>query len=88
MQICVAAMVEGVGVSAEYLEGLTSWMGKKGYKSLKDIIGLIPDDKSKLRVDPSKWCPLEAPKVVGGPKPSSMVEVNERRCITCGWCEQ
>ena len=88
VQVCVAAMVEGVGVGAEYLEGLTSWMEKKGYKSLKDIIGLIPDDKSKLRVDPSKWYAIEVPKVVGGPKPISMVEVNERRCITCGWCEQ
>jgi dihydroorotate dehydrogenase/Pyruvate/2-oxoacid:ferredoxin oxidoreductase delta subunit len=88
VQVCVAAMVEGVGVGAEYLEGITSWMRKKGYKSLKDIIGLLPKDRSKLKVDPSKWYPIEVPRLMGGPMSALMVEVHEKRCITCGWCEQ
>ena len=88
VQVCTATMVEGVGVGSEYLEALTLWMTKKGYNSVNEIIGIIPKDDSKLRVDPSKWNPIEVPRVVGGSMPSLQVRVNEKRCIKCGWCEQ
>lgn len=83
-QVCIATMVEGVEIGSEFLQGITDWMEKKGYKSLSDIQGcLLP----KMQTDVSRLPVPETLQIMGGPAPSTKVVLNEKKCINCGWCE-
>jgi dihydroorotate dehydrogenase/Pyruvate/2-oxoacid:ferredoxin oxidoreductase delta subunit len=83
VHVCSAAMVEGVEVGAEYLKNIKAWMKRKGYKSIKDIEGIILD---KLKADPSKFI-ADIAQVAGGPPPKLRVKVKKKKCIDCRWCE-
>lgn len=88
VQACTSTMVEGVGVGREYLSDFTTWMKRKGYKSVMDIVGLVLKDPNKLRADPTQWGTIDTPQILGGPIPTVTVKLNKRKCISCGWCEQ
>jgi dihydropyrimidine dehydrogenase (NAD+) subunit PreA len=83
-QICVATMVEGVDLGSEFLEEITAWMEKRGYKSISEIQGCL---LAKMQTDISKLPAPEILQIMGGPTPSTKVILNEKRCISCGWCE-
>lgn len=87
VQVVTAAMVEGLAVAEEWLEEITKWLGSKGRKGIREIIG-VAADKSKLRMNRSKLPPIEVPQVMGGPTPRVMVEMNAEKCVQCGWCAQ
>lgn len=87
VQVCTATLVEGVEVGARYLEEITSWMEKKGYGSIEEIIGAAVT-KEKLELDLSKAPPVVLPQICGGPIPAQQIVVNEKKCIACGWCER
>jgi len=83
-QVCVATVVEGVGIGAEFLDGITAWMEERGYESIREIQGcLLP----KMQTDVSKLPAPETLQIMGGPTPTSTVKLDEKRCISCGWCE-
>jgi len=86
-QVCTAAMVEGLGIGADILEGLTSWLEAKGHKSVEKITGAVAT-REKLRGDISKQV-IETPLAMGGPAPSVMIVVDEsKKCFECCWCEE
>jgi len=85
VQIVTATLVEGVDIAGDYLGSITAWMKEKGYKSIKDIKGLIARE-DKLKIEPQKFV-AEIAQAAGGPTPSLRVGVNRKKCINCGWCE-
>ena len=80
--VCRTVMAEGWGVATEWLESLTQWMEKKGYKSVKEMIGIA---NNKLVRDPSK-IPMYIPQKAGGPPPTQEFIYDDKKCIECGWC--
>ena len=86
VQMATVVLVEGVGIAEEYLASLTEWMEAKGYKSIKDIQGLVLRDGG-LQIEEDKFV-AEVAQASGGPTPSLRTVVNPKRCINCGWCEQ
>lgn len=85
VQIVTAALVEGVDIAGEYLDGISAWMESKGYSSLSDVQGLIAN-RDKLKIDPQKFV-TEMARASGGPLPSLQIELDSKKCINCGWCE-
>jgi len=83
-QACSATMVEGVGVASQWLAEITAWMQARGYRSLGELQGLA---LRQLTTDPDRLPAGEVPQIMGGPLPRQQVRVAERRCITCGWCQ-
>lgn len=86
VQVCTAAVVEGVEIGRDLIEEMMSWMERKGYKSVKEIIAKVVRE-DKLKVDPQKFTEAELPQVAGGPPPSVQTKIDKRKCIHCGWCE-
>ncbi len=80
-------MVYGVRIAEEFLEGITSWMAKKGYQSIAEIQGIIAN-KEKLTPDPAKFSPIGVPQAAGGPTPPVMVKLDRKKCIHCRWCQE
>ena len=85
VQIVTAVLVEGVGIAEDYLSAINAWMEKKGYKSIKEIQGLIATE-DKLKIEPQKFV-TEVAQASAGPTPSVQTVLNPKRCINCGWCE-
>jgi len=85
IQIATAVLVEGVGIVQGYLNAIVSWMEGKGYKSIREMEGLIVTSE-KLKMEPQKFV-AEVAQAAGGPTPTLRVTVNQKRCINCGWCE-
>ena len=82
-QACTATLVEGVGIARQWLEDLSVWMENRGYHSLRQLQGMA---LRHLATEAGQSPPGEVPQVMGGPLPRQMVQVTEKRCISCGWC--
>ncbi len=83
VQTCSLVWIEGFNVAHILLDGLTSFMERKGYKSIDEMCGAIAD---KVETDGSKF-PRQRPLRQGGPPPPYDIVLEERKCIDCGWCE-
>lgn len=75
-------MVEGWGLATEWLDDLEQFMKEKGYNSLEEMKGIVID---KVITDPSTVL-REMPQIIGGPRPSKEIALNEAKCIGCRWC--
>lgn len=84
-QACTATLVEGVGIARQWLEEITGWMESRGHHSLRELQGVA---LRQLTTDASRLPAGEVPQVMGGPLPRQQVRVNEKRCITCRWCQE
>lgn len=87
VQVCTATLVNGVEVGAHYLNEITSWMEKKEYRSIEEVIGIAATAET-LGLDLSKAPTVALPQIIGGPIPLQKIEVIEKKCIACGWCER
>jgi ferredoxin len=87
VQSCKLTMVEGINVGTELLDSAKSWMERKGYKSVKDIQGIVAKSDI-LKVDPEKFPSIAIPQIMGGPPPSEEIVLDKKKCISCGWCEE
>ncbi len=84
-QACTATLVEGVGIARQWLEEISGWMESRGNSSLHELQGLA---LRQLTTDVGRLPPGEVPQIMGGPLPRQQVQVNEKRCISCHWCEE
>jgi dihydropyrimidine dehydrogenase (NAD+) subunit PreA len=81
VQVARTIMVEGWGVVGVWLEELTQWMERKGYKSITEIKGIAAD---KVK-GPDELPPMELSRYWGG-EPTAEMVIDEKKCIGCGWC--
>jgi dihydropyrimidine dehydrogenase (NAD+) subunit PreA len=72
MQVCTAVMHYGFRIVEHLQSGLEGWMREKGYRSIKELVGLsVPRIKS--------WGELDLNyKIVAG--------IDQDKCIHCGLC--
>jgi len=73
VQSATAVMLRGYDVAREWLDGITSWMEKKGYNSLSEFKGKALKNIVTTR------------EVERAPSGISVV-VDQARCIACGEC--
>ena len=72
VQICTAVMLKGYGIINNLVKGLESYLQKKGFSSLQEIIGLsLPNIVSHSALDRSK--PV-------------MAQANQEWCTGCNLC--
>ena len=83
VQIARTVMIEGWGIATEFLDFIQEWMEKKGYKNFDEIKGIAVD---KVVTDCNQF-KSGIPQIMGGPLPTQKIKVDEKKCITCGWCE-
>lgn len=72
MQICTEVMLKGFYIIEDLIEGLESYLEKKGFNSVKEITGLTIDritthEKLKRYRDIS-------------------LKIDTKKCVTCGKC--
>ncbi|MEM1803718.1 MAG: 4Fe-4S binding protein, partial [Desulfurococcaceae archaeon] len=72
VQICTAALIEGPGVFKRILRELEDWLKHHGYSSILDIKG---KSLKYLKPEPLRTWALPP-------------RVDEKRCISCGFCQQ
>ena len=72
VQFCTAVMVHGYGLLSEVLKGMNSFLDRKGYRSVCEIIGIA---------NPSV---LSYSEVVKLPRDTSRID--GEKCIQCGAC--
>jgi dihydroorotate dehydrogenase (fumarate)/dihydropyrimidine dehydrogenase (NAD+) subunit PreA len=73
VQICTAVMVHGYGLLAETIRGMSEWLDRKGYASVREIIGMA---------NPHVLPYSEIVKI-----PPERYWLDEDKCIQCGCCE-
>lgn len=72
VQVCTAVMLKGYGIIDDLLTGLENFMVRKGFSSVKELIGLsVPKIIAHTNLDRSN--PLKA-------------EVKQEWCTSCGIC--
>jgi dihydropyrimidine dehydrogenase (NAD+) subunit PreA len=72
MQVCTAVMHYGFRIVEHLQSGLEGWMGEKGYRSIKEIVGLsVPRIKS--------WGDLDLNYKI-------VARIDQEKCIHCGLC--
>jgi dihydropyrimidine dehydrogenase (NAD+) subunit PreA len=79
--MCSAIYSRGVGVIKEAIDGLSTFMDRKGYKSVKDLTGICVKDFSYIR----DWPREEAPMAVITPV---VPKFDGQKCNKCGICEK
>jgi len=72
VQFCTAVMVYGYGLLSETLKGMADFLDRKGYSSVREIIGVANEDV----VPYSEIIRL----------PREQYRVDEEKCIQCGAC--
>jgi dihydropyrimidine dehydrogenase (NAD+) subunit PreA len=72
MQVCTAVMHYGFRIVEQLQSGLAGWMHDKGYRSIKDLVGLsVPRIKS--------WGELDLNYKI-------VAQIDQEKCIHCGLC--
>jgi dihydropyrimidine dehydrogenase (NAD+) subunit PreA len=74
VQFCTAVMVHGYGLLAEILKGMSGFMDRKGYFSVREIIGAAN--------------PYVLPYSEIASKPREPYRVDPERCSQCGSCRE
>lgn len=72
VQVCTAAMKYGFRIIDDFCDGLSNWMDEKGFKSIKDFVGLsVP----KM----TRWEELDLNYHI-------IADISQDKCIHCGLC--
>jgi ferredoxin len=74
IQFCSAVMVKGYSVITRAIQGLSDFLEAKGYRSVRDIIGIAT--KASLNYEQMYSTPAYREKAM----------VDEDKCISCGKC--
>ena len=72
VQVCTAAMKYGFRMVTDLTTGLSNWMDRKGFKTIKEIVGL---SSNRMR----DWGDLDLNYRI-------VANINEDRCIGCQLC--
>lgn len=77
--LCSSVYSRGVGILADCIEGMNSFMDRKGYKSVEDFRGCVVDQFSYVRDYPrEKWMAKQSP---------ILPKFEMKNCTGCGVCE-
>ena len=72
VQLCTAVMVKGYGLLSETLQGMSDFLDRKGYSSVREIIGTAN--------------PYVLPYSEIAAKPRESYRVDAEKCVQCGDC--
>jgi len=87
VQICKLTMVHGMRIAEDFLREIEAFMVRNNYNSIDDMLAIVATEK-KLTPNPEKFDSIGIPQAAGGPIPPVMVKLNEKKCISCKWCQE